>query len=92
MTGHLQNTCPEAKKDNSKKNPKRKQRKGCQFSLPDLEKDESEEEEEPVPTENKQPTQEPEVQTEDMTTLMDPHLQTKQIERNVVDMGSGGIK
>ena len=42
--------------------------------------------------ESKQPTQEPEVQKKDMTTLMDPQLQVNQTERNTDDMGSGGIK
>ena len=92
MTGHLQNTCPEAKKANSKKKSNRKQRKGWQFPPPDSEEDESEEEEELVPPESKQPTQEPEVQTEDKTALMDPLRQSKQSDRNGEDMSSGGIK
>ena len=92
MTGHLQNTCPEVKKSNSKKKPNRKQRKGWQFPPPDSEEDESEEEEGLAPPGNKETTQEPKAQTKDTTALVDPHIQMKQSDRNVVDTGSGGIK
>ena len=92
MTGHLQNTCPEIKKANNKKKPNRKQRKGWQYPPPDLEEDESEEEEELVPPGNQQTTQEPEAQKKDTTVLVDPHFQTKQSDRNVVDSSSRGIK
>lgn len=88
MTKHLQNTCPEVKKTNSKNKPNRKQRKGWQFPPLESEEDESEEEEEPASSESKQLTQEPEMQTEDTTVLMDPHRPTKQSDRNVVDPGS----
>lgn len=90
MTGHLQNTCPEVKKTNSKKKPIRKQRKGWQFPPPEPEEDESKEEEEPVPSESNKPTQEPEVQIVDTSVPVDSHHPSA--DRIVVDPGSGGIK
>lgn len=81
-----------AKKTNSKKNQKGKQRKGWSFPPPDLEEEESEEEEEPAPTGSKHPTQELEVQHKDTIALMDQKFQLIQTERNTDDMGSGGIK
>ena len=64
LTGHLQSTCPEAKKSNNKKKQKGKQRKGWQYPPPDSEEDESEAEEEVTPTEKTEPTQGKETQKE----------------------------
>ena len=53
-TGHLQNTCPEAKRDNKKKKKTGKATKGWQF--PSVPKQVEEDETEPTTKENNQPT------------------------------------
>lgn len=60
QTGHLQSTCPEAKKTNKKQ--KGKHKKGWQFSPPDSEEEESEAEEEVTPAEKTEISQEMENQ------------------------------
>ena len=67
QTRHLQNTCPAAKKANSKKKQKGKQRKGWQFSPPVSDDEESEAVEEEIPAEKTEEAQEMEKQRENPT-------------------------
>lgn len=52
-TGHLQNACPEYKKDNQRRRKSGK-KKGWTFPPPDPEEEEEGEEEFPIPNENSQ--------------------------------------
>lgn len=92
MTGHLQGTCPEAKKENSKKKQKGKQRKGWQYPPPDSEEDDSEAEEEITPTGNIEPTQGQEIQRKDISANKDSQLHPNQAEKTSEDLSTGGIK
>eukprot|EP00253_Pinus_taeda_P024239 PITA_24239 len=89
---HLQSTCPEVKKANSKKKQKGKQRKGWQFPPLDLEDDESEAEEEVTPTENTEPTQGEETQKENISANKVSQLHSNQAEKTSEDLSMGGIK
>ena len=82
--GHLQSSCPEDKKVNSKKKQKGKQKKGWKFSPPDSEEEESEAEVEEAPAEKTEVSQE--IENQKGTT---PNNKT---ETKRVDPSMGGIK
>jgi len=81
QTGHLQSTCPEAKKVNSKRKQKGKQRKGWQFSPHNPEDEETEAEEDDTPPEKAEEPRTMETQKENTSENKTPQIYPNQAEK-----------
>lgn len=92
QTGHLQSTCPEAKKVNSKRKQKGKQKKGWFFSPPVSDDEESEAEEEDTTTEKAEAPQETENQKETTTDTKVAQFYPNQAEKTNDEQNMGGTK